>query len=143
MSCSDYVPPLIEQLHGPDPTAGSDCAIACAAMAIRFATCEKVNPSIDKVREMAGLDEPDPPPDDYSTTMAEYKKALNAFDDRAREAGFPDGITLTLPVGTHFQFRSSGSEPLAAIGVTMPPWPGDGEAFEVEGKWLPTVERNK
>jgi mannose-6-phosphate isomerase-like protein (cupin superfamily) len=52
------------------------------------------------------------------------------------------GVTLTLPLGTHFQFRSSGSEPLVAIGVTMPPWPGDGEAFEVEGKWLPTVKRN-
>lgn len=92
MSCSDYVPPLVEQLHGPDPTAGSDCAIACACMAIRFATCEKVNPGIDKVREMSGLDEPNPPPDDYSTTMSEYVQGVNAFDDRAREAGFPDGI---------------------------------------------------
>ena len=91
-SCADYVPPLIEQLHGPDPTAGSDCAIACAAMAIRFATCERVNPSIDKIRAQAGLDEPNPPPSDYSTTISEYQRAVNAFDDEARDRGYPDGI---------------------------------------------------
>ena len=45
------------------------------------------------------------------------------------------GVCLTIPVGTHFQFRSFGWEPLAAIGVTMPPWPGKDEAFKVEGKW--------
>ena len=32
-----------------------------------------------------------------------------------------------------------GPEPLAAIGVTMPPWPGDGEAIVVPGEWRPTV----
>ena len=51
------------------------------------------------------------------------------------------GVSLTIPVGTHFQFRSLGPEPLAALGVTMPPWPGDNEAFDVEGKWTPTVTR--
>ena len=25
--------------------------------------------------------------------------------------------------------------PLAAVGVTMPPWPGDNEAYEVPGAW--------
>ena len=45
------------------------------------------------------------------------------------------GVCLTIPVGTHFQFRSLGEEPLSAIGVTMPPWPGDDEALEVPGKW--------
>ena len=49
------------------------------------------------------------------------------------------GVCLTIPVGTHFQFRSFGYEPLAAIGVTIPPWPGAGEAYEVKGKWPPTV----
>ncbi len=51
------------------------------------------------------------------------------------------GVCITLPVGTHFQVRSLGSEPLAAIGVTMPPWSGVGEAYEVQGKWTPTVRR--
>jgi mannose-6-phosphate isomerase-like protein (cupin superfamily) len=46
---------------------------------------------------------------------------------------------LTLPVGTHFQFRAVGGEPFVAVGVTMPPWPGDGEAIESNGPWTPTV----
>jgi len=50
------------------------------------------------------------------------------------------GVCITIPVGTYFQFRSFGYEPLAALGVTMPPWPGEGEAYSVEGKWKPTVE---
>jgi mannose-6-phosphate isomerase-like protein (cupin superfamily) len=49
------------------------------------------------------------------------------------------GVCVTIPLGTHFQFRSFGEEPLAAIGVTMPPWPGDGEAIIVEGVWTATV----
>ena len=49
------------------------------------------------------------------------------------------GVCLTIPVGTRFQFRSSGEGPLAAIGVTMPPWPGEGEAYEVKGPWEATV----
>jgi len=49
------------------------------------------------------------------------------------------GVCLTIPVGTEFQFRSFGDAPLAAIGVTMPPWPGDDEAIPVGGEWPPTV----
>ncbi len=50
-------------------------------------------------------------------------------------------VCVTIPIGTHFQFRSFGHEPLAAIGVTMPPWAGEGEASEVQGKWAPTIRR--
>ncbi len=49
------------------------------------------------------------------------------------------GISISIPTGTHFQFRCDGLEPLTAIAVTMPPWPGEGEAFRVEGKWQPTI----
>jgi len=49
------------------------------------------------------------------------------------------GVCLTIPLGTRFQFRSLGAEPLAALGVTMPPWPGQEEAIVVEGKWEATV----
>jgi mannose-6-phosphate isomerase-like protein (cupin superfamily) len=49
------------------------------------------------------------------------------------------GVCISLPVGTQFQFRALGVEPLAALGVTMPPWPGEGEAYPVTGKWPPTV----
>jgi mannose-6-phosphate isomerase-like protein (cupin superfamily) len=51
------------------------------------------------------------------------------------------GVCLTIPLGTHFQFRTVGPEPLAAVGVTMPPWPGEDEAYVVAGKWPPTVPR--
>jgi hypothetical protein len=36
-------------------------------------------------------------------------------------------------------WRSAGSEQLAAIGITMPPWPGEDEALFVAGEWEPTV----
>lgn len=53
------------------------------------------------------------------------------------------GVCLTIPLGTKFQFRCTGSKPLQAIGVTMPPWPGEGEAVLVEGPWQPTVGRRE
>jgi mannose-6-phosphate isomerase-like protein (cupin superfamily) len=49
------------------------------------------------------------------------------------------GVCLTIPLGTRFQFRSFGPDPLSAVGVTMPPWPGEGEAVVVQGKWQATV----
>lgn len=53
------------------------------------------------------------------------------------------GVCLTIPLGTHFQFRSFGHEALAAVGVTMPPWPSGedakNEAIPVEGEWEPTI----
>ena len=51
---------------------------------------------------------------------------------------YPD-VCLTIPLGVHFQFRSFGFDQLAAVGVTMPPWPGEGEAIVVDGEWRPTV----
>jgi len=45
------------------------------------------------------------------------------------------GVCLTIPVGTHFQFRASPMQAVAAVGVTMPPWPGADEAVSVPGHW--------
>ncbi len=46
------------------------------------------------------------------------------------------GLSLSIPVGAHFQFRNtSDEEPLEAVAVTMPSWPGDDEATPVQGKW--------
>lgn len=45
------------------------------------------------------------------------------------------GVSLTIPVGTAFQFSCDGTSPLEAVAVTMPPWPGAHEAYEVQGKW--------
>ena len=48
------------------------------------------------------------------------------------------GRCLTIPAGVGFQFRSHGDEPLAAVAITMPPWPGDGEADLIAGTWPST-----
>src|SRR4051794_35682497 len=49
---------------------------------------------------------------------------------RSREFVVPleAGVCLTIPVGTAFQFRATGSQPLRAVAITMPPWPGPDEA---------------
>ena len=48
------------------------------------------------------------------------------------------GVCLTIPNGTHFQFRALGDTALRVLGVTMPPWPGADEAVVVNGAWSPT-----
>lgn len=53
--------------------------------------------------------------------------------------GMAPGLSLTIPVGTEFQFRNDGGAPLEIFAVTMPPWPGAGEAHEVSGRWVPTL----
>lgn len=45
------------------------------------------------------------------------------------------GLSLTIPVGTSFQFRCDGDAALEIVGVTMPPWPGESEAVFVDGPW--------
>lgn len=45
------------------------------------------------------------------------------------------GVSIAIPVGASFQFRNDGHEPLDCVGVTMPPWPGMDEAYEVPGVW--------
>jgi len=49
------------------------------------------------------------------------------------------GVSISIPVGTPFQFRTDGDQPLAAVAVTMPPWPGEDEAEFVDGAWAATV----
>jgi mannose-6-phosphate isomerase-like protein (cupin superfamily) len=47
------------------------------------------------------------------------------------------GVTLTIPEGIVFQFRTVGSEPLVFLCFTMPAWPGEHVAEVVTGKWQP------
>ena len=49
------------------------------------------------------------------------------------------GFCLTIPLGTHFQFRASATESVSAVAITMPPWPGEGEAVFVPGPWVPSA----
>jgi mannose-6-phosphate isomerase-like protein (cupin superfamily) len=62
-------------------------------------------------------------------------------DGRSEIVDLDAGTCISIPVGTHFQFRALGFEPLAAIGLTMPNWPGPEEAIPVDGcpNWTPTV----
>lgn len=48
------------------------------------------------------------------------------------------GLCLTIPLGTQFQFRAAPTQAVSAIAVTMPPWPGEGEAVRVTGPWAPS-----
>jgi mannose-6-phosphate isomerase-like protein (cupin superfamily) len=48
------------------------------------------------------------------------------------------GISITIPRDTNFQFRNTGKEPLCFIITTMPPWPGSDEVIITKGIWQPT-----
>ena len=45
------------------------------------------------------------------------------------------GVSMSIPVGVHFQFRNTGWERLCFIIVTMPPWPGEEEAVKEKNHW--------
>ena len=49
------------------------------------------------------------------------------------------GVSIDIPVGTAFQYRCTGTDPLRFLCITMPPWPGDNEATVIEGPWKPTA----
>jgi mannose-6-phosphate isomerase-like protein (cupin superfamily) len=59
--------------------------------------------------------------------------------EREEIADVAPGVALSIPLGAHFQLRNDAAEPLAAVAVTMPSWPGDDEAYLVEGRWPASV----
>lgn len=61
-----------------------------------------------------------------------------ARDGREDVVPLVPGTCLTIPVGTAFQFRA-GAAALAAVAVTMPPWPGAEEAEFCDGVWEATA----
>lgn len=56
-------------------------------------------------------------------------------DGREETVPLAAGSCVSIPAGTRFQFRSAGPGPLAAVAVTMPPWPGEDEACQASGAW--------
>lgn len=49
------------------------------------------------------------------------------------------GVTIDIPLGTDFQYRSAKDSDLVFICITTPPWPGFDEAFFVShGAWDPS-----
>jgi len=59
--------------------------------------------------------------------------------EREEVVALEPGVCVTIPVGTQFQFRASASQSVAAVAITMPPWPGESEAIVVQGHWKPSV----
>ena len=60
-------------------------------------------------------------------------------DEREETVGLRPGVCASIPAATAFQFRATGPDDLAVVGITMPPWPGDGEAVACAGPWTATV----
>ena len=71
--------------------------------------------------------------------LSGYGEMWRKQEGREEIVPVESGVCLTIPLGTPFQLRSFGYTSLASLAVTMPPWPGEGEAIVVEGKWEPTV----
>jgi mannose-6-phosphate isomerase-like protein (cupin superfamily) len=60
--------------------------------------------------------------------------------ERAEVAALAPGISVSIPLGTDFQFRNTGDVPLDIVIATLPPWPGMDEAVRVADFW-PIVDQ--
>ncbi len=79
-------------------------------------------------------------------TVSEFWYVLSGRGEIWRQDGSEEEVTLLepsvsldIPVGTAFQYRCTGTDPLRFLCITMPPWPGDDEATVVEGPWVPSA----
>jgi mannose-6-phosphate isomerase-like protein (cupin superfamily) len=78
-------------------------------------------------------------------TVSEFWHVLSGHGQIWRKQGATEiitplnaGITIDIPLGTEFQYRSD-QEDLVFVCVTTPPWSGSDEASYVErGAWVPT-----
>lgn len=61
-----------------------------------------------------------------------------SIEDLEQVQSVHPGMSVTIPLGTHFQFRSTSEDDLTFLLVTTPPWPGDAEAVRVADHWQPT-----
>jgi len=71
--------------------------------------------------------------------LSGYGRMWRQRDDYDDVVAVGPGVSITIPVGTKFQFRCDSYEPLVAVGATMPAWPGSHEAYFVDGPWTATV----
>ena len=79
-------------------------------------------------------------------TVSEFWHVLSGEGEISRQDGGEEqttalqpGVSIDIPVGTAFQYRCNGVEPLRFLCVTMPPWPGDHEATIIDGPWTPNA----
>jgi mannose-6-phosphate isomerase-like protein (cupin superfamily) len=61
------------------------------------------------------------------------------FGEIKRRVYVAPGSCIAIQVGSRFSVPYIGEKPVAAISVTMPPWPGKGEAVRADGPWIATV----
>ena len=68
--------------------------------------------------------------------LAGQGQVWRAQGEREEVLDVRSGVSLTIPLGTHFQFRNTGAVPLEFVIATTPPWPGEDEAVVLEaGRW--------
>ena len=60
--------------------------------------------------------------------------------EREEVVALEPGVCLSIPLGTHFQFRASATQSVSAVAITMPPWPGADEAVRVAGPWRASAD---
>jgi len=77
--------------------------------------------------------------DEVWTVIAGRGELWRRQGAREETVALAPGLCLTIPCGTAFQFRAQGEEVLQVIGVSLPPWPGEGEAVLVDGPWTPSA----
>lgn len=75
---------------------------------------------------------------EYWYVISGHGTLWRRLDDDSTETRLAAGLSLTLPVGTAFQFRNDANADLRILGLTTPPWPGADEATPVPGAWPPT-----
>lgn len=63
--------------------------------------------------------------------------------DHSTTVALLPGTSISIEVGTSFQFRNVADAPLSVVGTTMPPWPGDDEAELITGAWEPTARSDQ
>ena len=81
-------------------------------------------------------------------TVSEFWHVLSGTGQIWRRSGIEEtitslkkGITIDIPLGTDFQYRSSEDSDLIFICFTCPPWPGADEVNYLEmGAWVPNNE---
>ncbi|MDX1374314.1 MAG: cupin domain-containing protein [Burkholderiales bacterium] len=78
--------------------------------------------------------------DEIWTVLAGRGELWRRQGAREETVALEPGVCLTIPCGTHFQYRALGAEPLRVLGVSLPPWPGADEARLVEGPWAPSAD---
>ena len=68
--------------------------------------------------------------------LAGEGQVWRAQGEREQVLEVSPGISLTIPLGTRFQFRNAGKVPLQFIITTTPPWPGEDEVVVLDaGRW--------